>query len=240
MAVNFTGSAQPEGPDEGRPAGRTRAVILSCFGAAAVLAVLVFAVALRQHKIETPSSAPPLVGVDRALAAAPPRPPAPASAPVESPILHDAAEPAAPPPRAAPPPPAAAAEAGPRSLDPAVAKARMLAALRQVPHGTITLTVEDDAGAQAYAQKLVELFRQAGWTVDQSSAFGPGPPRYGLAAAFGVSPSDEAVLEAFDAVGFQFEPPPHDAGIIRTPQIFVGRPYAAAASAPPPPGARLP
>jgi hypothetical protein len=110
-------------------------------------------------------------------------------------------------------------------LTPAVAKARMLAALRQVPHGTVTLSVEDDPGAQAYAQKLAELFHTAGWTVDQSSVFGPGPPRHGLAAAFGVSPSDEAVREAFDAVGFQFESPPADAGIIRTPEIFVGAPY---------------
>jgi hypothetical protein len=108
-----------------------------------------------------------------------------------------------------------------------VAKARMLAALRQVPHGTITLSVEDDAGAEAYARKLAELFREAGWIVDESSVFGTGPPRRGLAAAFGVSPADEAVREAFDAVGFQFQPPPRDAGVIRTPEIFVGAPYGA-------------
>ena len=104
----------------------------------------------------------------------------------------------------------------------------MLAALRQVPHGTITLSVEDDATAQAYAQKLADLFREAGWTVDQTSAFGTGPRRRGLAAALGVSPADEAVREAFDAVGFQFANPPADAGIIRTPEIFVGVPYEAA------------
>jgi hypothetical protein len=57
--------------------------------------------------------------------------------------------------------------------------------------------------------------------------FGPGSPRYGLAAAVGVSPADEAVREAFDAVGFQFTTPPPDAGIIRTPEIFVGKPYGA-------------
>jgi hypothetical protein len=104
----------------------------------------------------------------------------------------------------------------------------MLAALRQVPHGTVTLSVEDDAGAEAYARKLAALFREAGWTVDQSSVFGPGPSRRGLAAAFGVSPADEAVREAFDAVGFQFQPPPRDAGILSTPEIFVGAPYGAA------------
>jgi hypothetical protein len=223
MPLNFTGRTQPEGPDDAPSAVRTSVVLLTCFGAAALLAGLVFAVALRQHKVEAPSSAPPLVGVDSALAAAPPRP-APALAPAEPLIMHRAAEPAAPAPRVAPPP---ASQAGPRPMDPAVAKTRMLAALRQVPHGTVTLSVEDDPGAQAYAQKLVELFHQAGWIVDQSSAFGSGPPRYGLAAAFGISPSDEAVREAFDAVGFQFEPPPHDAGIIRTPEIFVGAPYGA-------------
>jgi hypothetical protein len=101
----------------------------------------------------------------------------------------------------------------------------MLAALRQVPHGSVTLVVEDDAGAQAYARKLTDLFHQAGWRVDQSSTFGPGSPRQGLAAAFGISPADEAVREAFDAVGFQLLPPPPDAGVIRTPEIFVGQPY---------------
>jgi hypothetical protein len=101
----------------------------------------------------------------------------------------------------------------------------MLAALRQVPHGTLTLSVEDDAGAEAYAQKLADLFREAGWRVDQAAAFGAGPQRRGLAAALGVSPADEAVREAFDAVGFQFARPPADAGIIRTPELFVGAPY---------------
>ena len=100
----------------------------------------------------------------------------------------------------------------------------MLAALRQVPHGTITLSIEDDAEAAAYARQLAELFRQAGWTVDQAQAYGSGPRRHGLAAAFGVSPADEAVREAFDAVGFQFQRPPQDAGVTRTPEIFVGAP----------------
>jgi hypothetical protein len=217
MPLNFTGGGQPE--PAAPAAGRTPVVIVSCLGAAAVLAGLVFAVALRQHRVETPSPAPPLVGADKVLAAAPPKPPAPA--PADPWILHKAAQPAAP---AAPPP---ASQPKPQAQDPAVAKARMVAALRQVAHGTITLSVEDDAGAEAYAQKLAELFREAGWTVDESSAFGPGPSRRGLAAAFGVSPADEAVREAFDAVGFQFQPPPRDAGIIRTPEIFVGAPYGA-------------
>ncbi len=83
----------------------------------------------------------------------------------------------------------------------------MLAALRQVPHGTVTLQVEDDPVAKGYGDKLASLFREAGWTVDMTSVFGSGPARRGIAAAFGVSPSDEAVREAFDAVGFQFLPP---------------------------------
>lgn len=103
----------------------------------------------------------------------------------------------------------------------------MLAALRQVPHGTITLSIEDDAGAAAYAREVADLFREAGWTVDQAQAYGPGPRRRGLGAALGVSPADEAVREAFDSVGFQFAPAPADAGIIRTPEIFVGTPYEA-------------
>jgi hypothetical protein len=229
MPLNFTGRAQPAAEDP-PPAGRTQVVLLACFGAAAVLAALVFATALRQHKVETPSPAPPLVGTDSALAATAPSAPAAAPQVSEPWILHSAAQQAPPasprevhpsaPPAAQPP----STPAGPRPLSPAVAKARMLAALRQVPHGTVTLSVEDDAGAAAYARKLADLFREAGWTVEENSAFGPGPARHGLAAAFGVSPSDEAVREAFDAVGFQFAPPPRDAGVIRTPEIYVGAP----------------
>ncbi len=207
MPLNFTGRDLPAAEKVPR-AGRTAVVVLSCFGAAAVLAILVFASALRQHK--PPPLLPPLLGTDRALAApAPPKP-----APAEARTLHQSA--------AQPPVPA---PARPRAEDRAAnAKASMLAALRQVPHGIITLSVEDDAGAEAYARKLADLFHEAGWTVDESSAFGPGPPRHGLAAAFGVSPADEAVREAFDAVGFQLAPAPRDAGVIRTPEIFVGKP----------------
>ena len=100
--------------------------------------------------------------------------------------------------------------------------ARMLAALRQVPHGVITLSVEDDPQARAYGDKLKALFREAGWTVDEVSSFGSGPPRRGVAAALGVSPSGEAVREAFDVIGFQFLPPPP--GVSQTPEIFVGVP----------------
>jgi hypothetical protein len=190
-------------------------VILACFAAAAILAGLVVAVALRQHRVEAPGLAPILVGTDHAQASAAPSPAAPP--PAEASNVRAAAQPPAPPaarPSEAPGEPSAQARA--------LAKARMLAALRQVPHGVVTLSVEDDAIAQAAARQLADLFREAGWTVDQSSAFGSGPPRRGLAAAFGVSPADEAVREAFDAVGVQFAPPPPDAGIVRTPEIFIG------------------
>jgi hypothetical protein len=221
MPLTFTGRDEPAA-EGASPGVRTLVVVVACFGAASLLAVLVFAMALRQHKVEAPPSAPPLIGVDRAFAApAAPKPPAPA--PVEPWITHPATPAqAVPPPPAAPPP---AAPAQPRPMTAAVARSRMLAALRQVPHGTVTLSVEDDPAAQAYAHKLADLFRGAGWTVEQTSVFGPGPTRHGLAAAFGVSPSDEAVREAFDAVGFQLDHPPADAGVIRTPEIFVGAPY---------------
>jgi hypothetical protein len=226
MALNFTGRAKLSA-EKAQPPGRTAVVVVTCFGAAAVLAGLVFAAAVRQHQPSAPL--PPLVGSDRTLAAVvSPGPSASARTWSEHWSMHPAAAEAASsqvsPAQAAPPP---TAQAAPRTLTPAVAKARMLAALRQVPHGTVTLSVEDDPGAQAYARKLADLFREAGWTVEENSVFGSGPPRHGMAAAFGVSPSDEAVREAFDAVGFQFESPPADAGIIRTPEIFVGRPYDA-------------
>ena len=217
MVLNFTGKAEPEAL-ETAPARRAPVLILGCFAAAAVLAGLVLILALRQPKVSAPPApVAPLVGIDRALAA--PQP----SAPQPSAPQPPAAQPAAPPAPRAETPTVPRADASPRP-DPVAAKARMLAALRQVPHGVITLSIEDDAGAQAYARQIADLFRQAGWTVDQASAFGAGPRRRGLAAAIGVSPADEAVREAFDAVGFRFAPPPRDAGIIRTPEIFVGVP----------------
>ncbi|MGZ3277576.1 MAG: hypothetical protein ACXU82_06475 [Caulobacteraceae bacterium] len=219
MALNFTGRPQPPAPADAPPARRLPTVILACFGAAAVLAGLVVAVALRQHKLDAPSPTPPLMGVDRVLTAAAPLAPV---APAEPGLVRPAA------PRPLTPAPAAPQAGAPARPDPVAAKARMLAALRQVPHGTITLSVEDDAGAAAYARQLAALFREAGWTVDEAQAYGPGPRRRGLAAALGVSPADEAVREAFDAVGFQFARPPADAGIIRTPEIFVGVPYETA------------
>lgn len=216
MALNFTGRDPDPARSAARPAGRTPAVIIGCLAAASVLAGLVVVMALHRHAVEAPSPAPPLVGTDSVQVEAP-RPSAPAPAPAEAAVVRQAAAPP-PAPAAAPP-----AEAPTRSAQ-AAARARMLAALRQVPHGSVTLSVEDDAGAQAYARQVSDLFREAGWTVDQAQAYGPGPRRHGLAAALGVSPADEAVREAFDSVGFRLGLPPPDAGIIRTPEIFVGAP----------------
>jgi hypothetical protein len=211
MALNFTGRLPP--PEEPVPGkGRAPVTVLACFGAAAVLAGLVLAVALHQHKLDAPPPLPALVGVDATAPAAVQPPPKPvASAP--------AAEPASTAPKTAAPQPAPA----PQAQDPAVGKARMLAALRQVPHGVITLSIEDDPQAQALGRKLAGLFREAGWNVDEVAAFGSGPPRRGVAVAFGGAPADEAVREAFDAVGFKFSPPPADS-IAQTPEIFVGAP----------------
>lgn len=217
MGLNFTGRELPPTEEPSRTASRAPAMVLACFAIAAMLAGLVFLVALRQHKADAPPPLPPLVGADQAV-----QPPAASAKAVALPawIEHKAA----PQPAAAPAPPAPAQPSAEQRE--AAAKARMLAALRQVPHGAVTLSVEDDPLAQAYGDKLKALFREAGWTVEESSSFGSGPPREGIAAAFGISPADEALREAFDAIGFQFLPPPRDAGITRTPEIFVGVPGA--------------
>jgi hypothetical protein len=233
MALNFTGRQLPapqEPPKRPLLGPRAPVMIVACFGIAAMLGGLVFLAALRQHKADTPPPLPALVGID-AAAQTPPRPIAPLAPAAARPawIEHKAA----PTPTAAPAPPPAPPPVQDRAQAEAAAKARMLAALRQVPHGEITLSVEDDPLAQAYAAKLKSLFREAGWTVDETSVFGSGPPRRGLAAAFGVSPADEAAREAFDAVGFQFLPPPRDS-ISRTPEIFVGVPVRAAPARPSP------
>jgi hypothetical protein len=99
----------------------------------------------------------------------------------------------------------------------------MLEVLRRAPHGSITLSVEDDAGAQAYARQLAGLFREAGWTVSMSSVFGAGPPMRGLSAALGSGQSDQAVRDAFAAVKFPLGPS-RASGVIETPELFVGVP----------------
>jgi hypothetical protein len=100
----------------------------------------------------------------------------------------------------------------------------MLQALRQAP-GSVTLAVQDDAGAQAYARMLADLFREAGWRVEVRSVFGPGPPMTGLAAALGDGPSDMAIRRAFDHGGRPaFAPPPPAAGVIQAPELFIGAP----------------
>ena len=98
MPLNFTGRDLPAA-EKVPPASRTAVVVLSCFGAAAVLAALVFATALRQHK--PPPLLPPLVGTDRALAATPPKPvpavafetPEEGVAPGQACALYDRADP---------------------------------------------------------------------------------------------------------------------------------------------------
>ena len=223
MALNFTGRelTAPEAP----PArSRVPVMVVACFAIAAMLAGLVFLVSLRQHKAEAPPPSPPLVGGDRA---APARAPAVAVTPAPAWIEHKAAPVAIPAPAPVPTQPSAADRA-------VEAKARMLGALRQVPHGAITLSVEDDPVAQAYGKRLRALFREAGWSVEETSSFGSGPPRQGVAAALGDSPADQAVRQAFDAIGFQFLPPPADAGVTRAPELFVGVPPSAAPAPPSP------
>jgi hypothetical protein len=104
----------------------------------------------------------------------------------------------------------------------------MLQTLRQAP-GAVTLAVEDDAGAQAYARMLADLFREAGWRVEAVGVTRSGPPMAGLAAALGDGPSDQAIRRAFDHGGPPaFAAPPPDAGVIRTPELFIGAPRARA------------
>jgi hypothetical protein len=215
-------------------------MVVGCFAIATLIGGLVLLVALRQHRADAPPAAPPLVGADHAtLTPAPVGPAAPAW------IEHKA-----PPPTARQTAPQAAnlpatqpaASARPQGDDREVsAKARMLAALRQVPQGAITLSVEDDPAAQAYGERLKAFFREAGWTVDEVSSFGSGPPRYGVSAALGASPADRAVRRAFGVIGFQFLEAPDDAGVTRTPELFVGIPASASPAPPsqgPSPGAR--
>lgn len=237
MALNFTGRPSPPEADPIQDLRRPPVTALACGAAAILLAGLVFVVALRQHKHDVAPPPPPLVGGDAAVQA--PVPPSPKLADARTiaaepaTIMRKTAAPAASPPAPSAPAPqgsmgrsSAGQGATARTEDPAVGKARMLAALRQVPHGSVTLSVEDDPQAQALARQLADLFHEAGWTVDEASAFGSGPPRRGVAVAFGGAPADEAVREAFDAVGFHFSPPP-SADIVQTPEIFVGVPYAA-------------
>jgi predicted component of type VI protein secretion system len=221
MALNFTGRELPA-PETPPRSSRAPVMVLGCFAIAAMLAGLVFLVALRQHKAETPPPLPPLVGADRATL--PPAPAKAAAAPQPVWIEHKAAP--QPQPAATAPPPQAAPATSAAETREADLKARMLTALGAAPHGRIALSIEDDPLAQAYADKLKALFQEAGWGVDETSSFGSGPPRQGVAAALGSSPADQAVRQAFDVIGFKFLPAPADAGVTRTPEIFVGIPPA--------------
>jgi hypothetical protein len=202
MGLNFTGRLPPE--PAAPPAARPSLLLPVCLGLGALLAAAAVLVAGREHK--APPATPPLVGVVQ-----PPHAPAsPAPAPL-------AAVPASPSPPPVPPP----VPAGPQ---PAPLRARMLQALRQAP-GSVTLAVEDDAAAQAYARMLADLFREAGWRVEVRSVFGAGPPMIGLAAALGQGPSDMAIRRAFDHGGPPaFAPPPEGAGVILPPELFIGAP----------------
>jgi hypothetical protein len=98
----------------------------------------------------------------------------------------------------------------------------MLAILRRSP-GYVSVVVEQDGEAEAYAARLVDFFRTAGWRVDLREVSRSGPPLTGVWANLGGSPSDRAVHDAFAAIGAELPPPPPDAdGILQTPEIHVG------------------
>lgn len=216
MALNFTGRLPRPAPPP-PPPRRAPVFLMVCVGLATLLGLVVFVMAVRAPRPPAPARPavpPPLIGVSD-----PPVEPVPAQTspppvqakPAQAPPIP-AAEPAAvtPPFKAAP--------------SPAMVKARMLQALKRAPHATITLSVEDDAGAEAYGRKLADLFREAGWTVDVTSVFGSGPPTRGLSAALGDTDADDAVRDAFAAADFTLGSAPPSAGIVRTPELFVGTP----------------
>jgi hypothetical protein len=119
---------------------------------------------------------------------------------------------------AAPTPVAPTAAPAPVRVDKSVA---MLAILRRAK-GVITLQIEDDSGARASGRDLASFFRAAGWTVNVNSVTSSGPPLVGLAAALGDTPQDDAIRQAFGGAGIRLAPPPRTAGIVQTPEIFVG------------------
>lgn len=142
---------------------------------------------------------------------------------VTVPVQEPPAMPALPPPQPAVavqtrPPAATTAAPAPARVDKSVA---MLAILRRA-RGVITLQVEDDAGARASGRDLEAFFHAAGWTVNVNSVTSSGPPRVGLAAALGDTPQDDAIRQAFGGAGIRLAPPPRAAGIVQTPEIFVG------------------
>jgi hypothetical protein len=121
-------------------------------------------------------------------------------------------------PRAAPAPAGTTAAPAPVRVDKSVA---MLAILRQAK-GTITLQIEDDSSARASGRDLAAFFRAAGWTVNVNSVTSSGPLLYGLSAALGDTPQDDAIRQAFRGAGIRLGPPPLMPGIVQTPEIFVG------------------
>lgn len=203
MPLNFTGR-DPGPPLPARAEDRSfsgfAAACLVLAGLAALAAVLI---PLSRPK---PSEAlPPLSGTSLA-APEPARPAAPVATPAPPRPVSRAAQPIA--------QPKARADH----------KALFLAALRRSGPGVITLSVEDEAGAQAYGRQLADLFHEAGWTVTWTAVFGSGPPANGLSAALGDTAQDQAVRDAFAAAGVRLGPAPAAPGIVHTPELFVGAP----------------
>jgi len=208
--LNFTGRATAEAGPAERPRG---GFVLACLALAAV-ALLASVIVYAARRAEPPAVAAiaPLQGVSAPAEPAPAPSPNtdPAPGPKPAAVSRQAAAPRAAPARPAEP-----------ALTPA--QARFVAALRAAP-GVLTLKVEKDPEAEASARLLAALFRRAGWSVQSVETFGAGEPMRGFAAALGDSAEDEAVRQAFAGAGIRLPPPEGAAGVVRTPELYVGAP----------------
>jgi hypothetical protein len=176
---------------------------------------------------------PPALGSSPVTAALP-APPAAAPAPtlaIAAPVLQTPAVPApaaaataASPSGSLPPLPLAPAGSGVRAITPDQ-RDRMVRILGLAPD-SVVVTSDGSNEAEAFADQLAGVFRDAGWKVERSlfvSLKRPLPP---LSADLMREPRDQAVIAAFAAGGYTLRRRDPDAAV-QTREIFVGRTGAA-------------
>ncbi|HEX4742014.1 MAG TPA: hypothetical protein VH353_11845, partial [Caulobacteraceae bacterium] len=98
---------------------------------------------------------------------------------------------------------------------------RMVRILALSPDSVI-LTSDGSDEAEAFADQLAGVFRDAGWKVERSLFISMRRPLPPLSADLLRQPRDQAVIAAFAAAGYNL-PPRDPGGQAQAREIFIGR-----------------
>jgi hypothetical protein len=87
---------------------------------------------------------------------------------------------------------------------------------------SVILTSDGSDEAEAFADQLAGVFRDAGWKVERSLFISMKRPLAPLSADLLRQPRDQAVIAAFAAAGYNL--PARDPGVLpQSREIFIGR-----------------